>query len=257
MFELLTDLWNGVRYLKLFYPLLVLAILWYAWKLPRGERCRKYVLTAALGLFIWSWFPVAWLNTYFLERPYRQASSAPSVDAIVVLSGAAAAPTPPFPYGVLLESTVRRTRQAAHLAEQLPDTPVMACGPEFSGAPRHESVAHEMAELLVGWGVQPERIWLEEVGVSTASQSVEAAKILRARGVKKILLVTDAFHMRRAAACFRKAGFETFAAPSHIHSQSNMPRLADFLPSTSAVALNEEAMREWLALTVYKIRGVI
>ena len=257
MLELVTSFWNAIRYLKLVYPFVVFGLLWNVWRLPRSVRGRKPALLAFAALFALSWLPVAWLNNYALEAPYRATARAVAVDAIVVLSGAAAPPTPSFPYAVMLESTVRRTRQAAYLAQELPGTPVLTCGPRFPSAPDYPSVAHEMGEMLIGWGIESERIWLEEMGVSTASQSIEAAKLLRERGVRRILLVTDAAHMRRAAGCFRKAGFETIAAPSHVHSRSSPPRFVDFLPSPVAVLLNEEALREWLALAVYKARGVI
>ncbi len=257
MFDLLNDLWNAVRYLKLVYPALLMAAAWGAWRLPR-QGPRRVVVGAVGALLALSWMPVAWLNNYLLESPYRDALMEPGVvDAIVVLSGASEPPSERFPYTLALESTVRRTRYAAELALRRPGTPVLACGPGRDDDPTTRSVALEMGELLAGWGVERERIWLEEVGVSTASQAAEAAAILRGRDVRRILLVTDAFHMRRAAGCFRKQGFETFGAPSQFRARFDLPTLPELLPSPGDVQVNEEAFREWLALAVYKARGVI
>jgi len=256
MFDLLHELWNAVRYLKLIYPALLLAAAWGAWRLPR-QGSRRVVVLSLGALLALSWMPFSWLNNYLLEAPYRDIVAAPAADAIVVLSGASEPPSDRFPYTLALESTVRRTRYAAALALERPETPVLACGPGRDDDPSASSVAFEMGELLAGWGVERERIWLEEVGVSTASQSAEAAAILRAKGVRRILLVTDAFHMRRAEGCFRKQGFETYAAPSQFRARFDLPTLPELLPSPGDVRVNEEAFREWLALAVYKARGVI
>ncbi len=254
--EALVKLWNTVRYLKLLYPLLLVGALAGALRLP-ARRGRTFVVLALSGLLALSWLPVSWLNHYFLEGPYRNVLPEPEVDAIIVLSGSAARPMERYPYGLLLDSSIRRTRYAAFLAQGRPDTPVMACGPGFASAPAAPSIAREMGELLVGWGIERDRIWYEEAGVSTASQSAAAAEILRARGVRSVLVVTDAVHMRRAVGCFRRLGFEAYAGPSEVHSRVAAPSLSDLLPSPYLVLRSEEALREWVALAVYKLRGVI
>lgn len=256
MFDWLNDLWNAVRYLKLIYPALLLAALWGAWRLPH-QTSRRVTLSALGALLALSWMPVSWLNNYLLEAPYRDGLSVSSADAIVVLSGASQPPSKDFPYTLALESTVRRTRYAAELARRYPQLPVLVCGPARVDYPEGRSVAYEMGELLAGWGVERERIWFEETGVSTAMQASEAAGILRGKGVRRVLLVTDGFHMRRAAGCFRKQGFETFGAPSQFRARFDLPTLPDLIPSPGDVHSNEEAFREWLALAVYKMRGVI
>lgn len=201
--------------------------------------------------------PVAWVNNRLLEYPFVDLPEPPPADAIVVLSGAAEPPSAAFPYGVLLDSTARRTRYAAELGLRRGDLPILACGPHFSEAPEQLSVAAEMGLLLEGWGILADRIWLEQVGRSTAQQAQEAAPILRERGVRRILLVTDAFHMRRALGCFRKQGFEAFPAPSYFRAPPLPPRLVELIPSPGYVLHNEEALREWLALIQYKLRGAI
>ena len=252
MLEILQQLWDALRYLKIFYPLLLAGGLAAAWRSPRAARWTRWAMVVLLAL---SWAPVAWVNHRLLELPFVSLPEAPPVEAIVVLSGGAEEPSKRFPYAILLESTVRRARQAAELGRARPDLPILVCGPVFPRAPEHPSVAQEMGLLLRGWGISEDRIWLEQKGRSTSQQSVEAAAILRQKGARRILLVTDAFHMRRSLGVFRNQGLEAFPAPSHF--AATPLRAADLIPSSGAMLRNEEALREWLALAVYKARGAL
>jgi uncharacterized SAM-binding protein YcdF (DUF218 family) len=116
-------------------------------------------------------------------------------------------------------------------------------------------MSEAMRELLTGWGVPRERILLESEGTSTHEEAVECARILRARGQRKVVLVTEAFHMRRAAGSFRKQGIEVIEAPCGFRSTPVLLTPFHFLPGSGAIDSIEGAIRELGVLGYYKVTG--
>jgi uncharacterized SAM-binding protein YcdF (DUF218 family) len=89
-----------------------------------------------------------------------------------------------------------------------------------AGYPGSISIAHAMANLMVGLGVPREDIALEEESRSTRENALFTARLLNSRAGagkewtgRKVLLSSD-IHMRRAHAAFARAGLDTTPAPS-------------------------------------------
>ena len=95
--------------------------------------------------------------------------------------------------------------------------------------------------------------WLEEKSTNTAENAMESAKVLRGAGVVRILLVTDAAHMPRAARQFRRAGFDVIEAPT-MFMRAGSEGLLDFLPSAEGLRRARGALYEWLGLLWYRVR---
>lgn len=70
-----------------------------------------------------------------------------------------------------------------------------------------------LRNYLAAQGFPAEKILSEAVSRNTRENAVESGKIISARRLQKIVLVTSAFHMPRAVACFRKAGIEVIPYP--------------------------------------------
>ncbi|MBX7113184.1 MAG: YdcF family protein [Myxococcaceae bacterium] len=79
------------------------------------------------------------------------------------------------------------------------------------GRPSEASVARALA---VAEKVSPAACLCEERSRSTHENARFTARLLADRPVKKILLVTDGYHMPRARWLFTRAGFEVVPAPS-------------------------------------------
>ena len=63
-----------------------------------------------------------------------------------------------------------------------------------------------MARLALDRGVPSERIVLEETARTTWENARECARIIRERGWRRVVLVTDDFHRPRAMLAFRAFG---------------------------------------------------
>jgi uncharacterized SAM-binding protein YcdF (DUF218 family) len=114
-----------------------------------------------------------------------------------------------------------------------------------------------MKEHLEQEGLPAERVWAERRSLDTHENAVHSAEVLRARGVRRIVLVTHASHMLRAERCFRAQGLEVAPAPCEFHRPPGELRLADLLPGHAALAANEAVFHEWLGLAWYWARGWI
>jgi uncharacterized SAM-binding protein YcdF (DUF218 family) len=108
----------------------------------------------------------------------------------------------------------------------------------------------------VARGVPADQILVTgEVG-NTADEARAVAALMRQRGWSRIILVTSAWHMPRAARIFRKAGvnFVPFPVDYQIDPRSPLT-LLDFLPRAEALARTEAALRELLGIAFYALRG--
>jgi uncharacterized SAM-binding protein YcdF (DUF218 family) len=77
-----------------------------------------------------------------------------------------------------------------------------------------QSEAEIMRRVLVEWGIPDAAIEVEGGSINTRENAVFRHRLLTGRGISRIILVTSAIHMPRAAAPYRKAGFDVVAAPT-------------------------------------------
>jgi uncharacterized SAM-binding protein YcdF (DUF218 family) len=109
-------------------------------------------------------------------------------------------------------------------------------------------------------GVPEEDILLETEARNTYENALLAGEIIRKKFPQApVLLITSAFHMRRASACFKKQGllFDTF--PGDYYSRGRRKYgLTDFLlPQQEALLLWSKLFKEWMGMVAYKMAGYI
>ncbi|BAP87944.1 YdcF-like protein [Burkholderiales bacterium GJ-E10] len=157
-------------------------------------------------------------------RPLRLAD-ARAAQAIVVLAGEARsapedriwAPDPgkPEPFeDTVGDLTLTRLRYGVLLAKRT-GLPMLFTGGE--GGLHHRALAELMQQRAIGdYGVGAH--WLETRSRNTRENAQLSAPILRAAGVRTIVLVTDDNHMRRALREFAATGLRAIPAPVRIPS---------------------------------------
>lgn len=180
------------------------------------------------------------------------AAAAWGAQAIVVLGAARAEAAPEYGgQDTVGPDLLVRLRYAASLQRRT-GLPLLVTG----GVGYDERVpeAELMAQVLrQSFGVKA--VWLEGRSLTTWENAVYSKPLLEAAGVHRVLLVTQAFHMARAVACFERVGLEVLAAPT------GFARRADgdvdyraFLPSVAALALNTRVLHEVLGTWYYRLR---
>jgi uncharacterized SAM-binding protein YcdF (DUF218 family) len=193
-----------------------------------------------------------------LEDQYPDApiETIPAAQAIVVLGGSVRIPNRLHRNSALIEATDRELR-AVRLYQAGKAPLVVAAGgglPDENGHRTPES--HVMSALLREWGVPEQAILIEDRSVNTHENALFSFEMLSARQIRRILLVTSASHMPRAAAAFRKAGFDVVPAPADFHTGWTALDLPlAWLPRAEMMVESDIALKEWLGILVYRLRG--
>ena len=239
--------------LNLSITLLVLALLLFI------LRWRKTAGMLAAGALAWVLFwslPTSslWAGGLMEQRyPYRAADQMPVTQAIVVLGGNSANGRRNWFEAYDKDTAILRTDTAAELYAAGRAPLVIVSGAALDGG---QSEATMMAAALERDGVPAQAIVKENQSDTTRENAVYTARLLRARGIERFLLVTSALHMPRSMASFQKQGLNPIAAPSP--PQIVVPEDPDFafwLPDSRALTASRSIIKEYLGLLVYWMRG--
>ncbi len=172
--------------------------------------------------------------------------------AIVVLGSGLIRPVAEFGGETANERTLVRVRRAAQLAGET-QLPVLVSGGRPLPAVSSEAAA--MAAVLEHEFGVPVR-WREEDSLDTPGNASLSARMLAPAGVKRIVLVTQAFHMPRARLLFEAQGFDVIPAPTHFVSKNGAGFEAlSLFPSASALHNSYYALHEWLGILWVRISG--
>ncbi len=117
-----------------------------------------------------------------------------------------------------------------------------------------------LREYLMEIGIPSEDIFYESYSRNTHENALETFKVLCPDSVQpKIMLITSAFHMRRAVACFKKAGFQdmdTFPT-TNFHGTFRHDFYYLFVPEVEILAKWNFLIKEWVGYMVYGIVGYL
>ena len=145
-----------------------------------------------------------------------------------------------------------RLRYAAHLQRRT-KLPLLVSGGNGESnvdpdpAKREYAKADAMAVALRDdFGVPVK--WIEPGSRDTFENATFSVNLLRADGIKRILLVTDAMHMPRARIAFQRAGIEVVDAPTMFFRDQALGPGA-WVPSA------EGMRRSWYA--IYELIGIV
>ncbi|MNT55386.1 hypothetical protein D3C72_1926190 [compost metagenome] len=95
--------------------------------------------------------------------------------------------------------------------------------------------------------------WQEGRSRTTWENAQFSAEVLLPQGVKRVVLVTHAWHMPRAVWSFRKAGFEVVPAPVGFLGGDNGLPLGGWMPEFKAIWQNGQLMNEAVGQVGYSL----
>jgi len=252
--KLLTQLVYPLTLCLLLVPLGLLAMC------LRWRRIGGAMVVFGLGwVVLWS-LPMTsfWLRAS-LERqtPQRVAADYPVVDAIVVLGGGVDGKRPGWRDRPDLSSAADRVWFAADLYHAGRAPLLVLSGGADTGAPGSQPESAAMADFIRALGVPEAALVLEGASRNTWENASFTRGLLQQRNLHKILLVTSALHMPRALALFRKQGVDAVAAPTDFEAvPPGGPWLLRWMPDAGALERSGLAMKEYLGLWVYRLRGM-
>jgi uncharacterized SAM-binding protein YcdF (DUF218 family) len=103
-----------------------------------------------------------------------------------------------------------------------------------------------MARTAESWGLDPERLVVQEEPLNTAQEAEAMAS--RIQGQEQIILVTSAYHMPRAMQLFQAKGLEVVPAPTgHLVDPGRKQKhIGHQLPQAGYLELAQTALWERL-----------
>ena len=219
-----------------------LAALW-----GRKRLAIIFFSTAALWFLVWS-SPVTYrclASGLEMHFPVVMAADSPAADAIAILGGGVGCNTNEYPYGEMWSSADRVWHGARlYKAGKAPKIFITGGGTTFG-----------TAMLLQDFGVPKESI----VGNLTARNTEEEAKFIASTGVKRLLLVTSAWHMRRAKLMFEKyaPGLEVIPAATDYEALVRCGwksgfEWSDFIPNAEMLFYSSYMIKEVIGYWGYR-----
>ena len=143
--------------------------------------------------------------------------------------------------------TLERVRYGAWVARRTGLPVLVTGGTVYGGTPE----AQVMQQSLVDeFGVAVK--WTETQSRNTHENALRSAEILRAHAVRRIILVSHSFDMRRARGEFEAAGFEVVPAPTMLADPAR-EGIRDWIPSARSFARSHYALYELLANGVRRL----
>lgn len=240
--------------------LLILALVWL-WRHP--DRATGAITLALIILLLSS---NGWVATYLtrsLEWRNLPPAELPQAEAIVVLGGGTLPADFPRPWFEITEAGDRIIHGARlYLAGKAPLLIVSGGRISWRGGDSPESA--DMAAIAELMGAPAEAIVQDSTSLNTYQNAVNVKKILQERGLNQILLVTSALHMPRSLMIFRHQGIEAIpAATDFFVSEESLDeiggspqaRILNLLPDANYLNQVAKALKEYIGLGVYRLRG--
>jgi len=120
--------------------------------------------------------------------------------------------------------------------------------------PEGEYIKKYLSEI----GIDTFRIKVESHSQNTFENAKNTSQLIYYRNKNKILLITSAFHMRRAIACFKKQGFDVDYYPAdRIAGKRKFFIDHLFIPQVETIDRWNTLIHEWVGYFIYWIVGYI
>jgi len=151
-----------------------------------------------------------------------------------------------------------RVRYAAHLQRRTGLPLLVSGGNGASGIdPPVRDRAYVKADAMAtalreDFGVPVQ--WVERHSRDTNENARDSAALLRAAGIKRILLVTDAMHMPRSCAAFERAGLDVVNAPTMFFTHQAQGA-SSWVPGPEGMRRSRYALYELMGSVWYRLRA--
>lgn len=175
------------------------------------------------------------------------ASLAQQADAIVILGGGRNLADDAWGQDQPSLLSQQRLRYGARLA-RASGLPILVSGGLHHGQPPSEA---KLAASILSQDFAIEAKWREDFSRTTWENARFSADILHAEDIRRIVLVTDAWHMPRARWSFEQHGFEVIPAPQGFWSAPQKGGNS-LLPDSQAMLRSSILLHEWLGFAQYR-----
>jgi len=239
---------------NLIATLFVLGVALYLVRLRRGAV--GLMALATVLLLIVGYSPLGNLLLLPLSErfPAWHAAGAPP-DGIIVLGGAIDSDASDARGSIELDASAERVMAMLVLARQFPHARIVYSGGSANLITDGAAEAPIAGRLLQSFGIAADRITLEGRSRTTDENAAFTRDLVAPKPGERWLLVTSAFHMPRAMAVFRAAGFNVEAYPVDWRSRGWIDATMPFDRLGDGLARSDVAAHEWAGLLIYRLAG--
>ena len=252
-FYLSKVIWTAIRPESWFLLLLALVIYWVS----RGRRRPALIglSCAFLGMGTLMLFPLGDL----VLRPLEARMTAPGidgpVDGIIILGGPEERHLSHAWGQPVLGGGAERLTAGIALAHRYPAAKIVVTGGSGSLTDQTLRGAYIAADVLIGAGVDAQRIRIEDAARNTHENATLSKASLKPLDSETWLLVTSAYHMPRSVGVFCAIGWRVTPYPVDYRAPKSGLKMRINLAS-NLLDLNA-GLREWVGLLAYRATGKI
>lgn len=226
---------------------MLLAWLWRAYGEGVANKRRRYAASVLFWLsafLLWGcatpFVASRWMAFVESHAPPLNEAAARSADAVVVLAGGRRINALEYSGHALAPESLERLHYGIILSRRFKQELVLTGGSEAPGLPAAGELMRAAAAV---YGVVP--LAVETVSITTRDHPAGIRAV--APQLRRVIIVTSAFHMQRSLNIFRGAGYEVVSAPTGYTDQTLDP-LFGWVPSAAALKASNSALRETLGL---------
>ena len=217
------------------------------------KRRKVGIFNLALGLLLWIFCSAPFSNYLIggLESGFDVSSNITG-DSIILLGGGIIDRVPDFSgFGTPTDSMLGRIVTAVRVQKKL-DVPIIV-----SGGKLYENLSSEAQiakRFMIDLGVSEGQIIIEENARDTYENAKYTREICSKKNYQKPILITSAFHMKRALLSFKKVGLDVTPYPAGFRSK-NVQNIGwvSYLPHSGSLEGTSDAIHEYLGILFYKL----
>lgn len=232
-------------------------LIWTGW----ARWGRRFVSVGAILLLLAGLSPLGNALILPLEDRFPRADldAPPPPTGFILLGGAEDRLVGTARKAPALNEAGERILETVMLAQRFPEAKIALTGGSAGLLYTSDSEAAGAAELLAALGVPRERLILEAKARDTYENAVFLKEKLGKLGLigpgARWVLITSAYHMPRAIAAFRAAGFDVEAWPVDYRTRGEPALTRPFDRVSEGLRRVDTATREWVGLFAYWLRG--
>jgi uncharacterized SAM-binding protein YcdF (DUF218 family) len=235
--------------------LLISGLLW-----KKKETGRKIIL---LGIIILLFFSNQFLSNWMMQKwepDFKMFSELPDYEVGIVLTGVTNLSKTVYDRTFFNKGADRATH-AVQLYKMGKIKKILITGGQGLNPSNSNTEAELLRDFMLIAGVEQKDILVETQAKNTYQNAVLAKETLIANDyslAQKYLLITSAFHMKRAKGCFDKVGLPTDTFPVDYYSQDtkfNLPTL--LYPDPQAMSHWHKLFKEWIGIVTYRLVGYL
>ena len=222
------------------------------------KRSKLWLTLAMITFFI---FSNPFLSNYILtkwEQPAVPKENLPFTDVGIVLTGTMYGdPIPNDQYN--FHDAADRVTEALVLYKAGLTQKILVTGGSGSVLNTGFLESSRIASFLTESGIPQDDILIDKKARNTYENALYSKEILEKHHLadRRIILITSAFHMNRAMACYQKQGIEAIGYPVDFRSSLMSWDISWLLPSPGSFETWNLLLKEWFGMVAYKVFGYL